>query len=171
MDRVMVSLDVRAEDVAGEQEPALHEVVGLLEIAVLVFDDHVAVVAGTPEGGEQRSPLDVAETGQARHLPADAHRKDAALVQPFAVDPEVLRLDMEDVRAELPDEARDVDHLEDQVRRVEVEADRAAPFLEDPAPDARVGCEVVAAGPFIAAEQHGAVLDGELSSVIPGEAD
>src|SRR3954452_3195723 len=127
MDRVMVSLDVRAEDVAREQEPALDEVVGLLEIAVLVFDDHVAVVPGTPESCEQRSPLDVAETGQAWHLPADAHREDAALVQPFTVDPEVLRLDVEDVRSELPDEARDVDHLEDQVGRVEVEPDRAGP--------------------------------------------
>src|SRR3954454_18520697 len=127
MDSVMVSLDVRAEDVAREQEPALYEVVGLLEIAILVFDDHVAVVSGTPEGGEQRSPLDVAETGQAGHLPADAHREDAALVQTFAVDPEILRLDMEDVRAELADEARYVEHLEDQVGRVEVQPDRPAP--------------------------------------------
>src|SRR3954453_23869066 len=168
MDRVMLSLDVRAEDIAGEQEPALDQVVGLLEIAVLVFDDHVAVVAGAPEGGEQRSPLDVAETGQSRHLPADTHREDAPIEKALAVDPKVLGLDVEDVRAELADEPRDVDHLENQVRRVEVEADRPARFLEDPAPSGRGARGVVSAWPFVTAEQHRAVLDGELAAVIPG---
>ena len=66
------SVDVRPKDVTGEQEAALDQVVGLLEVAVLVLDDHVAVVAGPPQGGEQGRPLDVAETGQARDLPADA---------------------------------------------------------------------------------------------------
>src|SRR5438105_2250298 len=84
------------------------------QIAILVLDDHVAVIAGSPQGGEQRRPFHVAQTGQPRDLPADAHREDAALVEPFPVDPQVLRLDMEDVRSELADEARDVDHLEDQ---------------------------------------------------------
>ena len=75
------SLDVRPQDVAGEQEAALDEVVGLLEVAVLVLDDHVAVVAGTPQRGEEVAPVDVAETGQPRDLPADPDREDAALVE------------------------------------------------------------------------------------------
>ena len=91
------------------------ELVGLLEVAVLVLDDHVAVVAGAPQRGEQGAPVDVAEPGQARDLPADAHREDAALVEALAIDHQVLGLDVEDVRPELADEARDVDHLEDQV--------------------------------------------------------
>src|SRR6476646_4706733 len=158
----MASLDVRAKDVASEQEPALDEVIGLLEVAILVLDDHVAVVAGTPQGGEQGSPLDVAETRQARDLPADPHREDAALVEPLAVDEQVLGLDVEDVRTELADEPRDVDHLEDQVRRIEVDPDRAAPFLEDPPPDTRGRRQVVAARPLVATEQHRAVLDRDL---------
>src|SRR5262249_2280881 len=122
------SLDVGPEDVAREQEASLHEVVGLLEVAVLVLDDHVAVVAGPPQRPEQVGPLHVPEARQPRHLPADPHREDAVLVEPFAIDPQVLRLDVEDVRPELPDEPRDVDHLEDQVARVEVQPDRAAPL-------------------------------------------
>ena len=64
--------------------------------------------------------------------------------------------------------ARDVDHLQDQVRRVEVEPDRAAPLLEDPPPDPRRRREVVAARPLVAAEQHRAVLDGDLAGRGPG---
>ena len=109
-----VSLDVRAEDVAGEQEPALDEVVGLLEVAVLVLDDHVAVVAGAPQRGEQRRPLDVAETravaGPASRSPS---RRRRARTGPRGRS-EVLGLDVEDVRPELADEPRDVDHLEDR---------------------------------------------------------
>src|SRR5258705_13839951 len=88
---MLASLDIRPEDVASEEEPPLDELVGLLEVMILVLDDHVAVVARPPECAEQLVPLDVAETRQPRHLPADAHREDAALVEPFAVDPEVLR--------------------------------------------------------------------------------
>ena len=50
------SLDVGAEDVAGDEEATLDELVGPLEVAVLVLDDHVAVVAGAPQGAEQRCP-------------------------------------------------------------------------------------------------------------------
>ncbi len=70
------SLDVGTQDVAGQQEAALDELVGLLEVAILVLDDHVAVVAGAPQGGEQHAPVDVAEPRQARDLPADPERED-----------------------------------------------------------------------------------------------
>ena len=93
-------------------------------------------------------------------------REHAALVEALAVDRQVLGLDVEDVRPELPDEPRDVDHLEDQVRRVEVEPDRAAPLLEDPAPDARRRREVVPARPLVVAEEHRAVLDRDLPAVV-----
>src|SRR6478752_364358 len=130
--RTTASDDIGPQHVAREQEPALDLLVGALEIAVLVLDDHVAVVAGPPEGGEQVAPLDVAEAREAGDLPADAHREHAALVEALAVDGQVLGLDVVDVRPELADEPRDVDHLEDQVRRVEVQPDRPLPVLEDP---------------------------------------
>ena len=58
---------------------------------------------------------DVAEARQPWDLPAHPDREDTALVQGVTVDEQVLRLDVEDVRPELADEPRDVDHLEDQV--------------------------------------------------------
>ncbi len=60
------------EDVAGEQEAALDELVGALEVAVLVLDDDVAVVAGAPQRGEDAAPVRLAQAGQPRDLPADA---------------------------------------------------------------------------------------------------
>src|SRR3712207_8373850 len=54
-------LDVRPQDVAREQEPALHEVVGPLEPAVLVLDDDVAVVAHLPQRREALAPRRLAQ--------------------------------------------------------------------------------------------------------------
>jgi hypothetical protein len=131
-----------------------------------VLDDHVAVEARSPQAGEQRGPLDVAEPGQARDLPADPEREHAAFVEGLPVDRQVLGLHVEDVRPELPDEPRDVDHLQDEVRRIEVEPDRAAPLLEDPAPDARRRREVVPTRPLVVAEEHRAVLDRDLAAMV-----
>src|SRR6478609_2829282 len=126
--------DVRSEHPAREAETSLDALVRALEIAVLVRDDHVPVVPRAIERREQDAPVHLAEAGQSRDLPADPLREDAAFVEALTVDHQVLGLHVEDVRAELADETRDVDHLEDQVRRVEVEPDAAAPGLEDPAP-------------------------------------
>src|SRR4029079_2649124 len=109
----------------------------------------VAVVTGPPEGAEEVRPVHVAEAGQTRDLPAQLCREDAALVESLSVDREVLRLDVQDVRPELPDETRNVDHLEDQVARVEVEPDRAAPAFQDPSPDPGCRREVVPARPLV----------------------
>ena len=119
------------------QEALLDLLVGALEAAVLVLDDAVALVALSVELAVDDAPVDVAEARDARDLPADAHRQDAALVESVAVDHQVLGLVVQDVRPELLEEPPDVDHLEDQVRRVEVQPDRAAPLLEDPAPHPR----------------------------------
>ena len=73
---------------------------------------------------------------------------------------------MQHVRAELADEARLVDHLPDEMRRIEVHADIAAPGLEDAAPDLRRVGDVVPARPFVLAEDHRAVLEGELDAVV-----
>src|SRR3954452_15631863 len=140
------------EDVAGDQEALLDFRVAALEPAVLVLDDAVALVALAVELAVHERPVDVAEAGDARDLPADAHREHPVLVQAVAVDHEVLRLVVEDVRTELAEEPADVDHLQDEVRRVEVEADRVAPLLQDPAPHPGRGRDVVAAWPLVVAE-------------------
>ena len=133
----------------ASRKSALHLLVAALEAAVLVLDDHRAVVAGAVEAGEEAGPVDLAEARHARHLPADAGGEDAALVEAVAVDHQVLGVDVQHVRAELADEAGLVDHLPDEVRRVEVHADVAAPGLEDAAPDLRRIGDVVPARPFV----------------------
>src|SRR6478736_2829698 len=163
--------DVWAEDTARQDETSLDALIRALEIAVLVLDDHIAVVPGAIERGEHDAPVHLAEPGQSRDLPADPLREDAPFVEALAVDHQVLGLDVKDVRTELADETRDVDHLEDQVRRVEIEPDAAAPGLEDPTPLARRRGEVMATGPFVVAEQHRAVLEGQLPAMVLGEAD
>src|SRR3954469_6638661 len=113
---------VGPKDIARDQETLLDLLISSLEPPVLVLDDAVALVALAVQLAVHDAPVDLAETGDARDLPAHAHRHDSALVQPVAVDHQVLRLVVKDVLAELLQEAPDVDHLEDQVARVEVEA-------------------------------------------------
>jgi len=136
-----------------------------------VLDDDGAVVAGPVEAGEEARPVDLAEAGHPRHLPADAGGEDAVVVEAVAVDHQVLGVRVEDVGTELAEEAGLVDHLPDEVRGVEVHADIAAPGLEDAPPDPRRGGDVVAARPFIPAEDHRAVLERDLYPVLAGVTD
>src|SRR3954447_15209785 len=142
------SMAVWPQDVARDQEALLHLVVAALEPPVLVLDDAVALVAGPVELAEHDRPVDLTEARDARDLPAHPHRQDSALVQPVPIDHQVLRLEVEDVRGELPEEPLDVDHLEHEMRRVEVEAHRVRPLAEDPPPHHGGRRDVVAAGPL-----------------------
>src|SRR4051812_42453780 len=162
---------VGTEDVPGDQEPLLDLLVAPLEPPVLVLDDAVALVALAVQLAVHDAPVDLAEPGDARDLPADAHRHDSALVEAVAVDHQVLRLVVKDVLAELLQEAPDVDHLEDQVARVEVEPHGVRPELEDPPPHAGRGCDVAATRPLIVREEHRAVLVGQLAPMISSKAD
>src|SRR5207253_4173901 len=92
---------VRSQDVAGDEETALHELVGSLERTVLVLDDAVPRVAGPVQLGEDRAPFGLPKARDAGDLPAHTHREDPPLVQPVAIDHQVLRLEVQDVRPEL----------------------------------------------------------------------
>src|SRR6476661_1166205 len=166
---VMRSMAIRAKDVAGDQEPLLDLLIGALEPAVLVLDDAVALVPLAIQLAVDDAPVDLSEARDARDLPAHPHRHDAALIEAIAVDHQVLRLVVQHVRPELLEEPLDVDHLEDQVRRVEVEPDRVAPLLEDAPPLARARGDVVPTRPFVVAEQHRAVLERDLHALVVGE--
>src|SRR5512142_2832709 len=94
------------------------------------------------------------------------------IVQTFTVDVQVLGVDMEDAAAELADDPLIVDHLQDQVRRVEVEAEILVRYdLPHLAPDSRRAREIIAAGPFVIGKQHGAVLDADLHAMRMCELD
>src|SRR6185312_1625189 len=102
------SMTVRTKDVAGDEKALLDLLVGPLESPVLVLDDAVALVALAVELAVDDAPVDLAEARDPRDLPAHPHGHDPALVQSVAVDHQVLRLVVEDVRAELLEEPLDV---------------------------------------------------------------
>src|SRR6188508_712237 len=165
----VMSVAVRAQHVAGDEEPLLDLLVGPLEPAILVLDDAVALVALAIQLAVDDPPVDLTEPRDTWDLPPDTHREDAALVERVAVDHQVLRLVVEDVLPEFLQEALDVDHLEDQVRRVEIEPDRVAPSFEDPAPLPWRRRDVVAARPLVVREEHRAVLERDLHALVVGE--
>jgi hypothetical protein len=125
-----------------------------------VLDRDGAVVADGVQRRQESRPVDLAEAGQSRHLPADPAREGAVAMQPVAPHLEVLRMHVEDPIGEVVDGALVVDHQPDEVRRVEVQAE---PLVGDRGehlvPDRRRPREVVAAGPLVVREDHRAVLD------------
>src|SRR5687767_1533738 len=163
--------DVRTQHIAGKQESALDQLVAAFELPVLMLDDDRAVISSAVECGEYDAPVNITQARHARNLPPHAGRDAPALVETVAVDHHVLRLHVQDMGPELADEAGLVDHQPDQMRRVVVEPDIAAPRLDDAAPDiGRMG-DVVAARPFVVAEDHRAILEGQLDAVVAGVGD
>src|SRR5947207_240349 len=108
------------EELAALAEGAFAVVEGALVGAVFDFDADGAVVAGVGEGGEELAPVHVAEPRQFRLVPAEPEGAD--FVETVAVDPLVLGVDVDDVRAELADGPGAVDELPYKVRRIEVQS-------------------------------------------------
>ena len=164
-------LTYRPEHIAGKQETALDQLVAALELPVLMLDDDRPVIASAVECGKYDAPVNIAQARHARNLPSHAGRDATALVEAVAVDHHVLRLHVQDMGTELADEASLVDHQPDQMRRIVVEPDIAAPRLDDAAPDIGRMSDVVAARPFVVAEDHRAILEGQLDAVVAGVGD
>src|SRR5436309_4086666 len=175
--RVSTENDIDSDDqwpeyVAGQQESALDEVLVAFERAVFVFDRDRSAVTDAVQRRNEPVPADLAETRQPRDLPAHAGRHDAVLEQAVPVDLHVLGVDVMDPRPELPDRPLVVDELPHEVRRIEVQPEVVGvDDLEQPAPDRRGVGEVLAARPFVAREDHRAILDDDRHPVAPGEAD
>ncbi len=73
---------------------------------------------------------------------------------------------------ELAHHALVIDHLQDEVRRIEVQTEIVIrDDLPHLAPDGRRAGQVVTARPFVIGEEHRAVLDGDLDAAFPGELD
>ena len=93
-------------------------------------------------------------------------------VETVAADLEILRVDVEDAGGVVVDDALVVDLEPDEMRRIEVEAEALGrDRLEHLVPHGgRVG-DVLAARPFVPAEDHRAVLDRDLHAALLGVAD
>src|SRR5207253_7839146 len=77
---------------------------------VLDFDAHRTAVAGLAERREKLAPIDIAQSRQLRHGPAET--EDALLVKLIMIDAQVLGMDVHDPRAEFADTAGRIDVLE-----------------------------------------------------------
>src|SRR5690349_3135797 len=86
----VMSVAIRPEHISSDQEALLDLLVGALEAPVLVLDDAVAGIAGPIELAVNDAPVDLAETGDPGDLPAHPHRQDPVLVEPVAVDHQIL---------------------------------------------------------------------------------
>src|SRR5690348_3993892 len=75
------------------------------------------------------------------------------------------------MRAEFADEAHLVDHLPDKMRRIVIHSNGAIPGFENAPPDMRGIGDIVSARPFIIAENHRAILESELDSVVARMSD
>src|SRR6266545_1326323 len=93
--------------------------------------------------------------------------EDADIIQPLALDARVLGMSVNEARCKLANHSHRVHALPYQVRRIVVEAEiRARDLFEHAAPDLRADGEVLAAGPFIIAEQHWTVFNADLHSLV-----
>src|SRR5215211_5820927 len=164
--------DVRPQHVPCKQEAALDELLVALEATILMLDREHVVVADGVQGGDEATPLHLAEAGEPRHLPADPAGEGPVAVEPVAPHLEVLRMGVEDPVGIVVDGPLVVDHQPDEVRGVDVEPevlrrDRGEHLV----PDRRGPGEVVAARPFVVAEDHRAVLDCDLDPALTGVVD
>src|SRR5687768_4636068 len=91
-------------------------------------------------------------------MPAEAH--DALAVEIVGVNAGVLRMNVDETRAEVANAAGDIDVLPDKMRGIEIQAERGDSF-EHRRPQVRRGGEVGAAWPFVEAEKHRAIFDAE----------
>ena len=71
----------------------LHEIIGRLEVAVLVLDDDRAVVPDAIERPEHQGPIHVTEAGEPGYLPADSRRDAPVLVETLVVDHHIFGLE------------------------------------------------------------------------------
>lgn len=136
--------------------------------SVFNFDANGSVVAGVGECGEEGAPVDVAEPGEFGLVPAES--EDTDFVEFVVVDAFVFGVDVDDLFAELAECACAVDLLPDEVGGIEVESDgHGGERLEEAPPDGGVEGDVFSAGPFVLAEEHGAMFDADLHIVRLGE--
>ena len=102
-------------------------------------------------------------------MPAVRHVEAADVVHRPSIDPHVLGVQVEELVAKLVERPERIHALKHEMRGVVVEAERRRVDVgERPPPDGRRGHQVLAPRPFIAGEQHRAVLDPDPHAPLRG---
>ena len=139
-----------------------HGLFAALKGLVLHLDAGEAVVADVGQGGDKLAPVHVAQAGQLGGHEVQGIGHHAHTGQLLRVQLDVLVVDVEYLVLELVQGLDVVDHLPHEVAGVVVDAQvLAGQDVEHLVPVHRGGHQVLPAGPLVAAEQHGAVLNGD----------
>ena len=154
------------------EEGGFAEVEGGFVGAVFDFDADVVLVADVGEDGEKLAPVHVAHAGELGGVVFAGVGEDADFVEAMAVEADVFGVDVEEAVFEFAHRVEVVHVLPDHVRGVIVEAEAGgAEVVEEATPEFGAGGDVFAAGPFVAAEEHGAVFDADANAVAFREFD
>src|SRR5438874_1181345 len=141
--------------VARDEEAALDQLFGLLERPVFVLDAYHVIVADRVQRADELVPPHFAQAWQTRNLPAHTQRQYTSLVELLTIYAHILGVHVEDAVAEVIRDPHIVNHLPDQVRWVEIEAEvRVRDDLPHLPPDGRRGRQVVTTRPFVVGEDH-----------------
>src|SRR5256885_1711150 len=99
-------------------------------------------------------------------------RQDAHFVETIPVYSRVFQVHAKNSGFEIAQRLDVVHLLPNEMRRIVVQAEiRAWNFIEHTPPESGARPEIFAARPFIAREQHGAILDGDADAVVFSEFD
>src|SRR5579862_91168 len=155
-------MQIRRQQIPRDQKPALHFFLSSFERAVFVLDAEHVIVAHFVQCRDEARPIDFAQSGQARNLPAHAEARDAALVKLLAVDAHVFGVHVKNARFEFVHRADAVDELPDQMRGVEIQSKICAgDKLEHAPPHVRADRQIIPAGPFVVRKNHRTIFDGD----------
>jgi len=87
---------------------------------------------------------------------------DADLVETVVIDADILRMNVKHTVGEVTHRIDVIHLLPNHMRRIVIQTEMVAGnVVKHPPPDGRADRQIFAAGPFIAAEQHGAVFDAD----------
>ena len=143
-----------------------------LERPVLYFNAHGSAITRVTQNGKEVSPIHISQAGQLRCVEFKRMRHDADFVEAIPVQTNVLRMHVKNAVGEITQRTDLVHVLPNHVRGVVVESEvRVGDFLEHAAPDGWSRGQVLPSRPFVGAEGHGAVLNGDAHALIFGELD
>src|SRR5258708_3596856 len=100
----------------GQTERFLASNEALFEIAIFNLDAHRSIVAILAETSNKALPIDFAAAGQFRRMILQGRGENADLVQVFAINPRIFRMNVKYPAAKFPQWPIGIDVLPDQMR-------------------------------------------------------
>ncbi len=126
---------------------------GTLVSAVFDLDADRASIAGIGQGRKELAPIDFTHTGKLGEVLIVGVGKDAKIIQQVLVNADILGMHVKQLVGEFSHRFQVIHVLEDQVRRIVIQAEViAGNVVEHPPPDRGTACQVLSARPFVGGE-------------------